>query len=316
MIDHIIFITVTFIHWFSMFIYVPILPTYLETLGATYTFVGIVLGSYGLMQILVRLPLGIISDLMKVRRPFIIFGLLTGVLSCAGLAFTDELGWALGFRALAGVTASTWVAFTVLYSNFFPKVGSAQSMSILQFVVITSQILSMGLSGFLVNHWGWKFPFLIGGGVGFIGLVLSLFIKEIAIDSGRPVMKMSDVPTVMRNPLLLKVSLLSVFGHCILFVTMFGFTPSYALSIGAAQSDLGYISFAFLIPHAIASIVSGRMFVPLLGQWTTLAFGFLGSTIFTFMIPFVDHYGWLCFTQSLNGFFFGDDFSAINEYVH
>lgn len=309
--DHIVFISVTFVYWFSMYIYVPVLPTYLESLGATYTFIGIVLGSYGVMQVLIRLPIGIFSDLMKARRPFIILGLVTSVLSCVGFVLSDGLGWALGFRTLSGVAASTWVTFTVLYSNFFSKEGSTQSMSIMQFVTVTAQVISMGVSGVLVKRWGLEFPFLIGGILGFIGLTLSFFIKEPVGDDAKSSMHMKDVPAVMRNPLLVKVSLLSVFAHCVLFITVFGYTAPYALNLGVEEGELGYISFAFLIPHAIASLFSGRKIAPVLGQWMTLTIGFLGSAVFTCMIPLVDHYGWLCLTQSFNGFFLGLTFPLL-----
>jgi MFS family permease len=70
-----LFLLLCFIFWFSNFIYIPILSPYLEMIGGDYTFIGMVLGSYGLMQFLFRLPFGILSDLIKVRKPFIILGM-------------------------------------------------------------------------------------------------------------------------------------------------------------------------------------------------------------------------------------------------
>src|SRR5687767_8785385 len=53
-----LFLVLSFIFWFSNFIYIPILSPYLEMIGGDYTFIGMVLGSYGLMQFLFRLPFG------------------------------------------------------------------------------------------------------------------------------------------------------------------------------------------------------------------------------------------------------------------
>src|SRR5690554_2198278 len=139
--DHFIFILVTTLYWTSLYIYVPILSPYVESLGATYTFVNIVLGSYGLMQILIRLPLGILSDRMRVRKPYIALGLLTSALSCLCFALTDQLGWTLVARAIAGISASTWVAFAVLYASYFLKHESTRAMGIISLVTVLGQLL-------------------------------------------------------------------------------------------------------------------------------------------------------------------------------
>lgn len=67
-----LFIVVSFLLWFLHFLYAPILSPYMESIGGEYTFIGIVLSSYGLMQLLCRLPISIFSDLMKLRKPFIL----------------------------------------------------------------------------------------------------------------------------------------------------------------------------------------------------------------------------------------------------
>jgi DHA1 family multidrug resistance protein-like MFS transporter len=108
----------------------------MENMGSFYTFIGVVLSSYGLMQMFVRLPLGVLSDYIKVRRPFIIAGFLTSIVSSLGFVITNQLEWALGFRAIAGITAATWVAFTVLYTEYFPEKETMWAMGTLQFVTI------------------------------------------------------------------------------------------------------------------------------------------------------------------------------------
>ncbi len=113
--DHLFFIIITFIYWFSLYIYVPVFVEYLDFLGGSASLVGLIVGSYGIMQILLRLPIGIVSDKMKIRKPFIILGLVTAVISCFGFALTESLTFSFVSRVISGVTASMWVAFTVLY---------------------------------------------------------------------------------------------------------------------------------------------------------------------------------------------------------
>lgn len=85
--DKVLFSIISFFFWFTQFLYVPILSPYLKTLGGHYTFIGIVLSSYGLMQLFCRLPVGIFSDFLNMRKPFIVFGMMTATCSCLLFAF-------------------------------------------------------------------------------------------------------------------------------------------------------------------------------------------------------------------------------------
>ncbi len=54
--------TVTFLYWVSLYLYMPTLPTYVQSKSDNLAMVGIVLSMYGLWQALLRLPLGIVAD--------------------------------------------------------------------------------------------------------------------------------------------------------------------------------------------------------------------------------------------------------------
>ena len=80
-----LFCIVTSLYWFSMYTYVPNLSTYAESLGATHKMVGLILGSYGFTQMLLRIPLGIFSDRINKRKIFINLGILTSLLSALAM---------------------------------------------------------------------------------------------------------------------------------------------------------------------------------------------------------------------------------------
>jgi MFS transporter, DHA1 family, multidrug resistance protein len=303
--DRTLFLVVSFIFWFAHFVYIPTLAPYIESLGGKYTFIGIVLGSYGLMQLFFRFPFGIFSDLMKLRKPFIIIGMLISALSCWAFALTASLGWVLFSRSLAGLAAATWVTFTVLYSSYFSNHEVYRAMGIISFVVVLAQLLGMSLNGYIVNEWGWHAPFWIGGMIGGLGVVLSLFIVERGKGMIREPINLKDLTSAIREPQLLKVSLLSILAHSIIFTTMFGFTPTYALSIGLQASDLSLIVFSFMIPHAIATLFMGKVVVPFLGKWRALGIAYSLSAIFTIVTPLIHTKGLLCLIQGFSGFSLG-----------
>ncbi|MEH7119670.1 MFS transporter [Neobacillus vireti] len=300
-----LFIVVSFLLWFPQFLYVPIFAPYLESLGGKYTFIGIVLSSYGVMQLLCRLPIGIFSDVKKVRKPFIIFGMLASLLSCVIFLLTDSLGWILAARALAGISAATWVAFTVLYPSYFADHEVHRAMGSISFIVVLAQFLGMSFSGSIVSSWGWKAPFWIAVSFSILGVILSLFIFESKEGIEREPLKVKDLAAVIKEPSLLKVALLSILAHSIIFSTMFGFTSNYALHIGFTKSELTWIVFAFMIPHAIATLFMGRVLVPLLGEWNALKTAFFLASLFTLLIPFVQSKGLLLTVQIFSGFSLG-----------
>jgi predicted MFS family arabinose efflux permease len=303
--DKYIFLIVSFALWFSHFIYLPILTPYIETMGGKYIFIGIVLSSYGLMQFLFRLPIGIYSDLFRLRRPFIVAGMLISTTSCLVFALTDSLGWVLIARSLAGIAAATWVVFTVLYSSYFVDREVHRAMSSISFVVVLAQLIGMSLSGFIVNEWGWRAPFWIGGITSIMAAILSLFIYEEKEGKAIVPVKVKDLTSVIKEPMLIKVSLLSILAHSIIFTTMFGFIPAYALKIGLHASDISLIVFSFMIPHAIATLFMGKVIVPLLGKWKSLNIAFLASAFFTLLTPFMESKEMLMIIQGFNGFSLG-----------
>ena len=113
----VLFCIVTGLLWFSQYAYNPVLEPYAESLGASYKFIGIILGSYGLIQMLIRIPLGILSDSLGKRKPVIIAGLLLSMLSGLGSWYFRTPISLLVFRIMAGAAASTWVVYTVQFAR-------------------------------------------------------------------------------------------------------------------------------------------------------------------------------------------------------
>ncbi|MFC3749482.1 MFS transporter [Paenibacillus sp. GCM10012306] len=299
------FLIIVYFYWFSSYIYVPILSPYVEHLGASYMMVGMVLGVYGLMQILFRLPMGIGSDYMNRRRPFIYLGLIATAVSCLLFMWGAAPGWALAARAVSGISASAWVVYTVMFTGYFSKDEAGKAMGMLQFTTVIAQLTSMMISGYIVDHWGWSTPFLIGSIVAILALLLALRLPEQRLERSEGRMQVKDLALVIKEPLLVRVSLLSALAHCVLFITMFGYTPNQALSIGASKESLGWLTLAFMVPHAVATLYGSRMFGKLLGDRGTLLLGFVGTALCTLFIPFMPTLAALCITQVGNGFMQG-----------
>ena len=113
----------TFLFWSSLYVYVPVLSVYAQSLGAPLSLVGLVVGMYGAIQLVVRVPIGFLSDRLGRRKPFILFGMVACGLGCLGLAFSPSPWFLVLSRGVLGLGAATWVAFSVLFASYYPHDG-------------------------------------------------------------------------------------------------------------------------------------------------------------------------------------------------
>ncbi|MFD0959568.1 MFS transporter [Paenibacillus chungangensis] len=301
--QRLLFTGVTLLYWISMYIYVPILTPYLSDRGYSIAFIGIVLGSYGFMQLAVRFPLGIWSDALRKRKLFILLGMMAACLSCLLFLLPGLWIWPLAGRLMAGLCASTWVAFTVMYAGYFEPHDTSRAMGNISVMTVSGQMIGMLFSGWLSEQLAPAAPFWAGAFVAGMGLLLALSLKESEETAlQRSGMSLAEAGDVVRTPLLLRVSTLSILGHGVLFITMFGFTPLKADQLGASGFQLTWLVFAFMLPHAAASYLTATWFVPRLGNWGTIGLGFAIGGLCTASLAIVQSLEWLYATQAMNGF--------------
>ncbi|WP_248926282.1 MFS transporter [Paenibacillus hamazuiensis] len=295
-----LFCTVTLLFWFSMYTCVPILAAYVEYLGASHKMAGMIVGMYGLSQMLLRIPVGIVSDRFHKRRLFISFGLLFSVLAGAGILISQEVTWILLLRALAGAAAATWVDFTILFASYYKQEETTKAMGTISFYNSLGQMTGILSGGWFADHFSWEASFLIGAVVGTIGFAASFFLVEKFDDNAQKI-TYSGVVEVAKDRTLLTVSFLSILFQVLTFATVFGFTPVFAQSLGATKLDMGLLTFFSTFPTALASWIGGSYLSRKIGEKNVVIAGFVLSGVFTVLIPVLPSFGMLLFTQALAG---------------
>ncbi|MEW9671927.1 MFS transporter [Ammoniphilus sp. 3BR4] len=290
----------TLLFWFSMYTCVPILTAYVEHLGASHKMAGLIVGMYGLSQMLLRIPVGVLSDRLHKRKVFIIFGFMFSVLAGAGILITQEVTWILILRALAGAAAATWVDFTILFASYYRKEETTKAIGTITFYNTMGQMAGILSGGWFADAYGWETAFLFGGVVGLVGLVGAFFVVEKFEENAQKI-TMQGVLHVASDRTLLKVSFLAILFQMITYATVFGFTPLFAQSIGATKWDMGLLTFCSIFPTAIAAWVGGRHLSQKIGEKNVIILGFILSGVFTILIPLSGSIGFLIFTQTLAG---------------
>ncbi len=293
------FIFTTAMLWFSLYAYIPELSTYANTLGASYRMIGVITASYGLTQLLLRIPLGIVSDLMGKRKIFIVLGLVISVISSSVTFFFPSGISLLVTRSLAGVTASTWVIFTVMFSSYFKKEEATKSVGLMHSYNAIGQLMAMVIGGAISYWFGTRYLFLLAAVGGVAGLIASFSIHEGPLTIKKSTMK--EYLEVATHPQLVTVSIMGILSQLITFATAFGFVPILAKNLGANSLQLSLLTILAIVPAIIISRLAGDFFPRHFGRKNTIRLGFIISGLLCVVMPWLQSLSLLYIAQFISG---------------
>ena len=306
----ILFYFITGIFWFSLYAYIPIFPTYIESKGISYSYIGLIIGSYGFAQMLLRIPIGIISDRLGKRKIFVMTGMVFAIISALGFWFFDSAFLILLSRFTSGIAASMWVVYVVMFSGYFKEQDVPKSIGYLMAVTTFSQMAAGYLGGIITDRFGGKASFLLAAAVGSVGILISLFVKETGIKQ-KQLIKTTELISVIRYRQLLIVSVLAIISQLLIFATTFGFTPVAAARLGADASTLGLLLAMTALPGIISGALSGSYFSRIFGPKIVISAGFLITAVSILLIPLCTNLPSLFITQMVGGFSMGAVFPLL-----
>lgn len=293
---------VALLYWASLFTYVPTLPTYAATLTPDLALVGTILSMYGLWQAFARLPVGIASDWVGWRKPFIVVGLALaagGALLMGGASSPQAL---LVGRAVTGLAAATWVPLTVVFSGLYRPDQAVRATTLLTVMSAVARLLATVFTSSLNALGGYSLAFSVAAILAAAGILLVLPAREDRRPARAPTAAGLGRLASRRDVLL--PALLSAVVHFVLMGLVYGFVPLLAEQLGAPEavvSNLTVVHLAVFTPSVLAAAFLLRRFNarPLvLLSFAALALGALCGALATSV-------AWLMAVQVLIGFGFG-----------
>lgn len=241
---------------FGLFLLYPVLSVYAAGLeNANALLVGAVFGIYGLMQVLLQFPMGVLSDRIG-RSRVVLLGLGLFVIGSfvAGLS-TDIYGLLIG-RALQGAGAISAV-LTAWLADIVHETRRSQAMAIIGVTIGLSFSLSLILSPLLTSHIGVSGLFVLLAFMGMLALCVSQFIPQ-AVPSAHAMAPITAFKEVIKHGALLRLALSVGLLHVVL-TSMFIVIPGQLREItGLGMED--HTQF-----YAGAVLVSLVAIFPLLG---------------------------------------------------
>ncbi len=260
--------------------------------------IGLVSGAYGLTQALFRIPTGVLADSFGRKKPFVVLGVLAGIISNLLFIWAGSpiaLFWA---RALAGVSAATWVALTVLIATYFPQDKVTPTMGLLFAVSNVGQLIASLSGAFLAELWGWNAPFAAALITGFLGLfALMLMGNETKAPPRR--FNWHNLIAISLHPW---VALASALGILLQYGSwaLISFSPVFAVALGASKGDLGILSLFGMVPTIFGSFLLGKL-LQLIKRDYLLLFGFLCVAVGLLFLPVTKNFWVLSLLTACGG---------------
>jgi MFS family permease len=224
-------LAVVFLFWAGLYLYVPTLPVFVQTRTSDLGLIGVVVSMYGLWQALLRLPLGIASDWVGRRKPFILVGLVLVGLGAWIMGNASGVGGMIVGRSITGLAAATWVLLVVVFSSLFPPREAVRSAAILTLVGSIARFLATSLTGFLNDLGGYPLAYNLATGLAALSILLYMFTRETRRPSKPPSLKVTG-RLVTRQDVLVP-ALINIIFHYVGQATTYGFLPILAKEMGA-----------------------------------------------------------------------------------
>lgn len=272
--------------------------------------VGLIISAYGFTQLVVRIPMGMLSDQLGRRRPFVTIAFVVVAIGVTGLAWSPNPTWLLVFRGLTGLAAATWVTTTVLYSSYFPKDRSVRAIGFASFFQGTAVVTATAAGGLLANVHGWLSTFYVALIPAVLGVVLSLFLADDVTLNGPRSFSIRTLRHMRGARLLLTASILACLSQYANYSTTFSFVPVYAADVGASRTALGWLSTAVFLPYALGALVSARV-ADRVGERSMVVTGFVIMGLMSAGIPFITSVPLLIASRVVYGVGLGISFPVI-----
>ena len=235
----VLYVLVAFLYWIALYLYVPTLPTYVQSKSENLTMVGVILAQYGLWQAIIRLPVGIAADWMGRRKPFIVVGVALTGLGAWVMGTADSASGLLVGRAITGLACGTWVPLTVAFTGLFPPQDAIRATAILTFVGFVGQVIATSVTGSLNALRGYSLAFFLATGTAALGLLVALSVREKQHPPRRP--SVSRIGHVVTRRDVLLSSLLAAVSQYASWAVTFGFLPILAEQLGATDVVLSML---------------------------------------------------------------------------
>lgn len=236
--------------------YAMYLTPHMEVLGASSAITGFMLGAYGLPQILLRIPMGMITDRRGNYKQFIIIGNVCSMLAMLGMWLCQEPWMYIILRFLVGISGAVWACYGVVFGGYFSATGSMKSGEYLAAFTYIGQVVgNLACWGAYAIGQNYRASFFVMFVFSAISLVMSFFIKENDIVVDRPPITWKSVKMLLGRKRLWLAGLICLCMDFITYGIAHGFLSQFAMDLGASVNGVTVMALVSAVVCCFSAMV-------------------------------------------------------------
>ena len=275
----------------GIFLILPVFSVYAEKYpGADLALAGIAFGIYALIQSVLQIPFGWLSDKIG-RKPVLIIGLAIFAIGSLICGIADNITELILARIIQGAGAVSSVAIASLGDVTRPGVR-AQAFTIVGITIGAGFLIAIIVGPLLAAEIGFSALFYVLTALGILAILVTLIFFP-KIEKKEFIHQESEVLNYLKNPEIKKLFLSA--GIISLTVNMFVFIyPLSWTSLGVSEADLWKVYLIALIPTVFFAYPyvryaekRGILNIAITSAWALMAISFLiypASSFFTFVL--------------------------------
>ena len=263
---------------------------------------------YGLMSLIVRLPMFIASDIFRRRKIFVQISLFLLIVTSFLVAFNGSYTTLYLSSLSLGISATMLALFNVMFSETFSKEKAALSVSILSVAPLLAEFIAAPIQYiFTINEYKhFNYMWIVSG----ILAVATFMMKDYRpVNSG---FSLDKVKVVLKHGSFIYVCIMALLLSFVKFATSGANMIAYGkTSLGMSPLMLAYMDAVFAIPQLIAGVLVGVYFTRKWGLQKTLLFMFGCALAFYIIALYVNNPYIIYFSYILNGLGYGGAYNVL-----
>lgn len=267
---------------------------------------------YGLMSLIVRLPMFIASDIFRRRKIFVQISLFLLIVTSFLVAFNGSYTTLYLSSLSLGVSATMLALFNVMFSETFSREKAALSVSILSVAPLLAEFIAAPIQYiFTINEYKhFNYMWIVSGILAVVTFILTFMMKDYRpVNSG---FSFDKVKVVLKHGSFIYVCIMALLLSFVKFATSGANMIAYGkTSLGMSPLMLAYMDAVFAIPQLIAGVLVGVYFTRKWGLQKTLLFMFGCALAFYIIALYVNNPYIIYFSYILNGLGYGGAYNVL-----
>jgi len=267
---------------------------------------------YGLMSLIVRLPMFIASDIFRRRKIFVQISLFLLIVTSFLVAFNGSYTTLYLSSLSLGISATMLALFNVMFSETFSKEKAALSVSILSVAPLLAEFIAAPIQYiFTINEYKhFNYMWIVSGILAVATFILTFMMKDYRpVNSG---FSLDKVKVVLKHGSFIYVCIMALLLSFVKFATSGANMIAYGkTSLGMSPLMLAYMDAVFAIPQLIAGVLVGVYFTRKWGLQKTLLFMFGCALAFYIIALYINNPYIIYFSYILNGLGYGGAYNVL-----